>query len=342
MTLPSGLHLSYAEIITLGDFYQVPEKPIYQGATNEEKEVRFLADFNLFAVSEENVSEATGVIEIIYDELKSIDEAIANGEDAEAAYKRVSPDYNRRYNCATGGGCSASNWWLSPGKYLKVAKTNYDHFGDNAWVSYHVGHRLAIQAAVSARQTEDVNKLAYAYAINAYASHFLSDRFASGHIRTPRVELAEQVTPQDVGSLLANYMHDEESSGGLHVHNGRGEQWIAYGDTTSFEAKCAPHRAKLIEALQLSADEIYLAYATGKSPDSKAVENILPIADEIGSHAKDDISSLFFFEPTLKQVMRREKLDDFYDRHWTSNWWGWSTFTELERKRGLPLKASRS
>lgn len=56
----------------------------------------------------------------------------------------------------------------------------------------------------------------------AFACHFLTDYFSAGHIRVPRVELPEHVTPAIVGSLLSGLMHNKQ-----------GERWIAYGDGRS-------------------------------------------------------------------------------------------------------------
>ena len=48
--------------------------------------------------------------------------------------------------------------------------------------------------------------------------------------RTPRRELAKQVTPSKAGHLLSKYMHDEDNKYDLRLTNKRGDKWIAYGD----------------------------------------------------------------------------------------------------------------
>jgi hypothetical protein len=48
--------------------------------------------------------------------------------------------------------------------------------------------------------------------------------------RTPRVELAMNVTPRALGDLLCKYMHDEDNKCGIRVTNVRGDKWISYGD----------------------------------------------------------------------------------------------------------------
>jgi hypothetical protein len=56
--------------------------------------------------------------------------------------------------------------------------------------------------------------------------HFLTDAFASGHMRTPRKLLGRD------GSLLAGVMHDLENDLGLLVRNDLGQSWRAFGDSS--------------------------------------------------------------------------------------------------------------
>ena len=37
--------------------------------------------------------------------------------------------------------------------------------------------------------------------------------------------------------------------------------------------------------------------------------------------------------------MRREDVTNVYDKHWTADWWGWTTLTMLSQQRGLPTEA---
>lgn len=69
---------------------------------------------------------------------------------------------------------------------MKLAQYNYNHFGNDAVKSYITGHTLALEYASKATSLED---LKYAYFIEGYADHFLTDLFATGHSRTPRVEI---------------------------------------------------------------------------------------------------------------------------------------------------------
>lgn len=339
LKLPNGLQLSYGNILTLGDFYGTPNQPIAHGGSEDEQRTLFLAAFDAFALSEESITEVTKILEVIHAEQKFIEDGMKEGEKEEDLYKKVGLEYDRQFNCITGGGCNPSTWWTYPGRYLILTNDNFDHFGDDARVAYKVGHDIAIQEAIIAHQTKDVSKLEYAYAINAYASHFLSDRFATGHIRTPRKELPAYVTPSVVGGLLVNYMHNEENRYGLHVHNRRGDQWVAYGDKSYFSEQSLEHRKKIAEAMQVSADEIFFAYQHGYALTEDGAENIIPIPDEIGNASNSDIASLFYWDESIQKVMRRVDLKNIHDAHWTDSWWGWSTLYELNNNEPLPFYA---
>ncbi|VVC76510.1 hypothetical protein AQUSIP_18230 [Aquicella siphonis] len=333
--LPNGLALTYGEILSLGDFYEIPDQPISQGQSEAEQRALFLASFSSFSYNPSSLNETLAILAVIHDEIKTVDDGMKNGEKPEDIFKKIGHENDRRFNCITGGGCSPSTWWLEPGRYLNLANVDYDHFGDAAVSTYKIGHQIALEQAVTAHQTGDPAKLEIAYAMNAFASHFLSDRFAAGHIRTPRLELSEQVTTGTIGSLLSNYMHGEENAYGLHVHNGRGDRWIAYGDKSYFSPQSAEHRRIIHETLQASADEVFSAYQTGSIPTDSRVDDLIPLPDETANAANLDISALFYWDPYTKSLMRRETMSNFYDRHWTNNWWGWSTLLELQRERGL-------
>ena len=35
--------------------------------------------------------------------------------------------------------------------------------------------------------------------------------------------------------------------------------------------------------------------------------------------------------------MRRQNVNNPYDKHWTANWWSWSTFVQLVEGKKLPV-----
>jgi hypothetical protein len=339
LALPNGLNVTYGQLVTLGDFYGVVGQPISSGTTESERRTRFVGAFNSFATSAAAVTELPNVLSVVQAEQKIVNEGMQRGEKPEDIYDKIAADYDRQWNCVTGGGCSTNTWWMFPGRYLKLAKQDFDHFGNNALQSYRTGHQLAIETAIAAHQTNDLKKLELAYEMNGFACHFLSDRFSSGHMRTTRSELPANVKPKVVGSLLAVYMHKEENLYGLHVHNLRGERWIAHGDHYYYDAMNDMNRDKLNDALQSSADEIFKAYQQGVDPKDDSVSNILPIPDETNNTGQIDIAPLFYWDNTTNTLYRRTDLSNVNDRHWTAKWQGWTTLALLVAVDGLPSEA---
>lgn len=332
--LPNSVEMSYGEILSMGDFYAVIGKPISKGATAAERKARFTAAFNLFAATPAAVDEVNKLIGISKQETVIVNERMKNGEAPEAIFKSISNEMGRQFNCATGGGCDESTWWTKPGRYLDIARENYDHFGDDAIVSYQTGHEAALEQALIAHQTGDRTQLELAYAMNAFACHYLSDRFSAGHIRTPRNELAAHVTPDLVGALLASYMHGEENAAGLHVHNQHSDRWITYGDWSYFNNNNEQSRLILRSALQASVDDIYNTYRYGVLDKTNNIAAYIPQPDETNAQSNYDISPMFYWDASTNTLMRRTVLSDPFDRHWTSSWWGWSTLAELREERG--------
>jgi hypothetical protein len=332
--LPNGLDFTYGDIVTLADFYELVDEPISMANDENEQRARFLAAFSLFALNP-NTDEARKIVGTMHAEHKIVEDRVKQGEKPQVVYEQISNEMNSKYNCLTGGGCDPSTWFLQPGRYLELANNDYDHFGDHAWTAYKIGHQVAMEEAVVAHQTNDTKKLELAYAMNAYACHFLTDRFASGHIRTPRVELSDHVIPGTIGSILASYMHEEENSHGLHVHNLRGDHWVDYGDYWYFDEQLTQTQRQVItDVMQLSADEIFNAYQTGSHTVKDEALNYLPLPDEGPANANQDISPLFYWDASSQQLMRRSDVSNYYDKIWTDDWWGWSTLLALQQARG--------
>jgi hypothetical protein len=190
---------------------------------------------------------------------------------------------------------------------------------------------------VQAHASHDVQQLKRAYAINAFASHFLSDRFATGHIRTPRKELPDHVTPRDIGSLLVSAMHDEENKLGLHVHNLRGDHWVAYGDKIYFEAINQQNRALLDEAMQKSVDDVFSAYESGVVAQDDVVANLIPQPDELNNQGNADVAPLFYWDNASHTLYRRSDVSNPYGRQWTADWWGWTTLIWVHANHPLSV-----
>ena len=174
----------------------------------------------------------------------------------------VVPDkYNYEYNKATGGWGGSIGALVKSGLYLKLAQYNYDHFGDNAVKSYLTGHTLALEYASKATNAEE---LKYAYFVEGYADHFLTDLFATGHSRTPRVEVVNYCANlgQGPASFLTKLMHDQDGSTGLTLVNGKGETWFGTGDENFYIPANKDNKIRALSVVQQSVDQIYNAYVS--------------------------------------------------------------------------------
>lgn len=184
LTLGNGVKLTYGEINGLaGDLFGT-DKPICMGNDQAEREQRFRDAYETLAGPN---SDAKYLVGKLSDEVKSLEEAAKNP-------KTFSEDFEPT--------AWYKLWWATTSRdntpsFLALGKINADHFGDDAGTAYNVGHRVALQHAakgsvrVSPHITYGERKqyLQTAYTMNAFADHFLEDRFASGHLRTPRRHL---------------------------------------------------------------------------------------------------------------------------------------------------------
>lgn len=333
--LKNGLSLSFGDIISLGDLYGIVGKPISLGITKEHKQARFKEVFKSFAKNFEAVSEIKDLNSVIRMEIREVEYSIEKGETAEAIYKRIGNEIGRQINCITGGACTQVGWWVYPGRYLLLALENVDHFSPNNLVAYKNGHKVALNQALKAQKTGNRSDLELAYAMDAFASHYLSDHFAAGHLRTPRSELKDKITPAVLGTLLSNYMHNEENKYGIHVHNELGDHWIVYGDYSYFNPFNQTNQQMLLKALQQSADEIFDTYNTGIIPNKSKVLQLVPHQDPINDENNLDIAPMFYWDDQSNQLFRRVDISNPYDKHWTNSWWGWSTLLLLKSQYGV-------
>lgn len=147
------------------------------------------------------------------------------------------------------------------GRVLALALSNSTHFGFDAISQYIRYHQAAINEAIAGRNASDVgiylnsypadptltssdglnwtqdnpnfcmmNGLIRALKINAFADHYLSDLFSSGHMRVPRQtitdhfgrwyipkagQLAADGRDIDLASIISGIGHDEDGNWGL-------------------------------------------------------------------------------------------------------------------------------
>ena len=178
LTLPNGVEIKFEQIIALaGDFYGLPENPIIDPCKEETEEdsgrdVRFRNAYETLACAPK-------------DELqKELNKLLANLEKETKEGRSID---SKTWDEITGG-----KWFfglpVKEGRMLELAENNHDHFLPYAKDAYLTGHQLAIEKAREAShypQDPALKKklLHEAFSMEAFACHFLTDSFASGHIR---------------------------------------------------------------------------------------------------------------------------------------------------------------
>lgn len=171
-TLENGLTITYGQINGLaGDFYGTFE-PISDGSNDTEQANRFVNAYNRLAARYAGQPEEANVIlGILQKEVDAVNNALAHHQDPSVAYNSL-PDETKTFQEIT---------WRRPGapSYMGLARINWDHFGADARTAYNAGHSKSLDVAIAG----DLEK---AYAMNAFADHFLEDSFSAGHLRTPR------------------------------------------------------------------------------------------------------------------------------------------------------------
>jgi hypothetical protein len=263
----ADVSLTYGDIVALGgDLYGTSTlEPISSGTTVDEQ-VRLFDDAFATLLSG-NRAELSKIMQIMDDETQTV----LNAPDPVAAFNQLGNTLYLQWNEATGGAPASEGiigMASNPGRFTSLAKQNLDHFGADAVAAYHAGHLAACRRAGTDLDT--------ALAMNAFADHFLTDLFASGHIRTPRRVLNEYdwilsgaIDRATIGSLLSRAMHDEENSAGLTVTSvaRAGATWKAYGDRMALSQQADDNIQEAVSAAQVSCDEVVAAVAA--APDAE-------------------------------------------------------------------------
>ncbi|HLX51728.1 MAG TPA: hypothetical protein VKS82_25655 [Streptosporangiaceae bacterium] len=326
-------YLTYGQCIALGgDFYGVVGAPI---STSRDPKAAFLAAFNSLSTAWDQVAP---ILEILAEEIAAVERALKDGKEPSLVYAALGDSLSYRWNVATGGGSNISKAWPM-GRYLSLAAENWDHFTYYAVTAYRAGHAVAMReaaaaAAMNGSPEDKAVRLSHAYALNAFADHFLTDLFSAGHMRAPRRELYNQVTTPvpgysgSLGSLLTRCMHDEDCHHGLNVSNKAGNSWVAYGDKRLLDSVSADNRAMAVEAVQASATDVWKAY-TGAPPEVlNSALNYIPDLEKVGDvTTRKNFSPLFRLQGSV--AARRNDVTNRQDYTWTDDWWGWSTYALL-------------
>lgn len=185
-------------------------------------------------------------------------------------------------------GCEVNGFFNLRG-YLEVVSHNYDHFGWNNMKAYVSYHRQALDQARQAFFKRKSNPSASrrhlhrALILNAYADHYLTDAFAAGHIRLPRIQIKKWareglsgIFKETRGDGLAMILHDSEGRNlktgveqGLRVKNSHGNIWITRGDQYLHVDSNLhdPTYVQPLTAVRESVKEVLLAWRTGVLPE---------------------------------------------------------------------------
>ncbi|MDA0178787.1 hypothetical protein OJ997_00650 [Solirubrobacter phytolaccae] len=354
--VPATYSLTYGQLIALGgDFYGDPAHPV---CSAPDPVCQFARNFNGMGGAQAEVQAILAVAQKF--EFGPISSAVRDGHQPSGVYAglgtsagHVVPDEDRAFDKATGGTTFRN------GRYLNLASTNFDHFGVDAIAAYTAGHRLAQQTAAAAKAIDDpgsrAQALLTAYAINAFSDHFLTDLFASGHMRTPRRKLYESADTDLTrmgASLCAKQMHDEDNKFGLWVTNSVGDRWVAYGDSRYRDTYNAAGRVIAKRAVQQSMDDVWDSFAAGGVTDTDALGVLKYVArlvrevaaEPTADQHRDDPnnwSPLFWWDPSSNMVMRRNALLDPSDRTFCKQGlspWTWGITSTVAKMKGSPIR----
>lgn len=190
-------------------------------------------------------------------------------------------------------------------RYLALASQNHCHFGaqppdgsiddtvNEALALYRYYHRRALTEAQAAGQVDakavvKEQRLLAALAVDAFGCHFLTDLFASGHLRVPRRQISERFGILRGALGMAHAMHDEDNRLGLwcttRLRQTPRVVWRAFGDGMLTRSVAAPHLAMVREAVRRSAAEVFLRFC-GSAPisEEQTAEALLPVALAAGT-----------------------------------------------------------
>jgi hypothetical protein len=160
---------------------------------------------------------------------------------------------------------------VSNGYYFQLALNNNSHFAPDNWKRFSDDHRAALNLVKDHVTSGSAQGLtapvpAEAIARTAFSLHYLTDAFASGHMRVPRNLMGIN------GSFASGVMHDVDNEYGLVVKNGLGDTWRAFGDGYL-------NPTELIQEKLLN----QLAIAGGQSVNAKRDANYFNAIRAVGS-----------------------------------------------------------
>jgi hypothetical protein len=175
-TLPNGLQATYGQIQALSGDYFATLSPISDGATESARQERFSKAWETLAKNAQAKEAAAKVTDIIQKEEEAVCIALLNNKQPSTAYPHGPVAFLK-------SSIEIQKAMKPVVDYARLHSVDWDHFGEDGHLVYNTGHEAAIQYAMSGD-----SDLHLAYAMNAFADHFLTDAFSAGHMRTPRRE----------------------------------------------------------------------------------------------------------------------------------------------------------
>ncbi|NUT21851.1 MAG: hypothetical protein HOV77_21970 [Hamadaea sp.] len=320
-----GPTITYGQGIALGgDFYGVVDQPI---STADDPQGMFRRGWQQLATPY-IPHERSRILGIMEEEIKLVMAAFNAGKDPSKVYEQIGDRYSIDWAFET------------VFRYPRLAIKNFDHFGANAVTAYTVGHGVALDEARLAADEPKGSvlrraRLERAYAMNAFADHFLTDLFSTGHLRVPRVELYENINDKIVAGNLSRTMHNEDSEFGLRIRNQMGETWTAYGDKRLLDKVSADNRQHVTVAAQMSADEVWKAFSGEPVPEFGALK-LIPDFTYLIANPGENFRALFKLnEPGSNLPLLRKDLHDRQCQNYVSNWNARQTLSQLAK--GAPI-----
>jgi len=269
--LGNGLKLSYGVILAMPDFYGDPNHQVSSENTFQKRKQQFFTLFHSFF--NYDVSYFNAFWPIVQKERDEVAAALKVHKSVSKLYKRII------------GKQLLTLEWVTHFKFFALAENCFDHFAHDAWLAYQAGHSVAVDMAIvgydiaSGSNTQAnaacVNathhhvclmnlarkKLALAYEENAYANHFLTDRLASSHVRTPFRALVTTRPIAALGAIAGHFMHNEDGKYGVIVTNSSGEYWMAYGDDSTLKKSLLLDQALTETAFYFKQNKLVIRHA---------------------------------------------------------------------------------
>lgn len=305
LTLDNGLRFTFGEIITLaGDYFAEPDLPITGGL------------YDNFNISEQDYQNPVKILsDSQFDKLKPRFEKAFLTLSADWRAERISELVFKYIN----GELSLEDAISLGLQRYDLAVNNFDHFAPYSWYAYSTGHAIALDFAAKAGMNNNQADLKYAYAIEAFAQHYLTDSFSAGHMRVPLKQIRRFVFFEKNGLLLTKFMHDEDSKFGVNLYNLSGDSWRSYGDDYYRDSRNKFNREMLASIQQLSITQVFQAYSNKKqvniNENLDEISKLMPIVSTKDYNDGVTQNSPLFSADSSDNIYIRSDINSLKDKY---------------------------